>query len=102
LKTISIMAAATVALFLAAGSAPAQQLDAAKCTQAKSENKIEDIKLFCPESDWPGDPQAAPAMATPASNAATLDETKCTQAKNDNKPDDVKLYCPESEWLPAQ
>jgi hypothetical protein len=28
-------------------------LDQAKCVQAKNENKVDDIKVFCPQNEWP-------------------------------------------------
>src|SRR5262245_12693856 len=31
----------------------APTLDEAKCTQAKNENKVDDIKVFCPQNEWP-------------------------------------------------
>lgn len=97
MKIYQLAAATAVAILLGIGAASAQ-VDAAKCATAKTDNIEADIRLFCPEADWP---KSTKETATPA-NAATLDEAKCTQAKNDHKADDVKLYCPESEWLPAQ
>lgn len=82
MRSISTVAAAAVALLLAAGSVTAKQ-DTAKCTQAMAQNKIEDIKLFCPTAYWPGDPHAG--------NTATLDEGRCAHAKKPNTAENVTL-----------